>query len=401
MSHKGFSSTRLLRSLNAKIVLQTLYRHGRCSRSQLTRLTQISPATITRIITQLLEQGIVYEGTQAKSTGGRKPVYLHLDYTKLYIISVQLIRDRIAVAVLNLKGDLLLKRDISPVSFTPEELLPEVHQEVENVLAHSAINRDHILGVGVAISGVVDSTQGLMVKSVNLGWENVPISEKLGGMLSLPVYVANDANAAALAELWFGQCRDCDSFLYLKTDTGAGVGLVLRRQLVSGHRWLAGEIGHLPVVPGGRRCRCGQQGCLEAYVYLSDVLERYQAAAGRTITKAEFMELVKSEDAAACELAAETAQAISQAVSSWGILLDLDKIVIGGIWGQMDAQVIQPIHDHYKRVLTTSGLERDVVISGSSLSDDNDLFGAAGIVLHSWLSPELAAMRGGEIKSIP
>ena len=170
--------------LNAKIVLQTLYRHGRCSRSQLTRLTQISPATITRIITQLLEQGIVYEGTQAKSTGGRKPVYLHLDYTKLYSISVQLIRDRIAVAVLNLKGDLLLKRDISPVSFTPEELLPEVHQEVENVLAHSAINRDHILGVGVAISGVVDSTQGLMVKSVNLGWENVPISEKLGGMLS-------------------------------------------------------------------------------------------------------------------------------------------------------------------------------------------------------------------------
>ena len=126
MSQLGFSSTRLIRSLNAKIVLQTLYRHGRCSRSQLTRLTKISPATITRITTQLLEQGIIYEGTQAKSTGGRKPVYLHLDYTKLYIVGVQLIRDRTAVALLNLKGDLLVKRDITPVGFTPEELLPEV-----------------------------------------------------------------------------------------------------------------------------------------------------------------------------------------------------------------------------------------------------------------------------------
>jgi len=356
----------------------------------------MSPATITRITTELLEQGIVYEGTQAKSTGGRKPVYLHLDYTKLYIVSVQLIRDRTEAAVLNLKGDLLLKRDIKPEAFTPHGLLSEVYLEIEDILTRSAINRDHILGVGVAISGVVDSTRGLMVKSVNLDWENVPVADMLGGMLSLPVYVANDANAAALAELWFGQCRDCDSFLYLKTDTGAGVGLVIQRQLVSGHRWLAGEIGHLPVIPDGRRCRCGQQGCLEAYVYLSDVLDRYRAASGRAVTKEEFLYMAQSGDGRACALVAETAQAIAQAVSSWGVLLDLDRVVIGGMWGQMEEQVIRPVYEHYRRVLTTSGLERDICISGSSLSDDNDLFGAAGIVIHSWLSPELAAIRGGE-----
>lgn len=401
MSQLGFSSTRLIRSLNAKIVLQTLYRHGRCSRSQLTRLTKISPATITRITTQLLEQGIIYEGTQAKSTGGRKPVYLHLDYTKLYIVSVQLIRDRTAVALLNLKGDLLVKRDITPVGFTPEELLPEVYREIDSILGQTGVIRDHILGIGVAISGVVDSTRGLMVKSVNLGWENVPVADILGGMLSLPIYVANDANAAALAELWFGQCKDCDSFLYLKTDTGAGVGLVIRRQLASGPRWLAGEIGHVPVIPGGRQCRCGQRGCLEAYVYISDVLERYAALAGRSLTKTEFVELVQSGDKGACSLVQETAHALSQAVCSWGVLLDLDKIVIGGIWGQMDKEVIEPIYRRYTQVLANSGLERDVTISGSSLSDDNDLFGAAGLVIHSWLSPELAAMRGGEMQSSP
>src|SRR5690554_484691 len=396
MSRMGFSSTRLIRSLNASIVLQTLYRHGRCSRSQLTRLTQISPATISRIIAELLEQGIVYEGKQAKSTGGRKAVYLHLDYTKLYIVSVQLLRDRTAVAVHNLKGELLHKRPIAPAGFSPEELLPEVYNQIELILTHSGINRDHILGVGVAISGVVDSTNGVMVRSVNLDWEDIPVAQVLGEMLDLPIFVANDANAAALAELWFGQCQDCDSLLYLKTDTGAGVGLVVARNLVSGQHWLAGEVGHLPVIPGGRKCRCGRHDCLEAYVYLADVLQHYEERTGRRITKEQFVELAANQDPAAEQLVAETVQAISQAVCSWAVLLDLDKIVVGGIWGQMKSEVLAHIQADYERVLASSGLKRQVTIVSSSLSDDNDLFGAAGIVIHSWLSPKLQEHKGGE-----
>lgn len=396
MSQKGFSSTRLIRSLNASIVLQTLYRHGRCSRTQLTRLTHISPATITRIVNELIQQGIVYEGTQAKSTGGRKPVYLHLDYTKLYIVSVQLIRDRTAVALLDLQGELLLKRSMTPTSFSPEDLLPEVCHEIENILVEGKVNQDHILGVGVAISGVVESTTGIMVKSVNLGWEDVPVAQILSERLDLPIYVANDANAAALAELWFGQCQDADSFLYLKTDTGAGVGLVVSRNLVSGPQWLAGEIGHVPVVPGGHRCRCGQRGCLEAYVYMADVLRRYQESTGRSIAASQFIELAKLRDPEATRLVKETTHAISQAVCAWGVLLDLDKLVIGGMWGQLDELVIEPIQAQYQTILRQSGLNRKMSIIGSSLSDDNDLFGAAGIVIHSWLSPKLVTERGGE-----
>ncbi|NLM39801.1 MAG: ROK family transcriptional regulator [Firmicutes bacterium] len=396
MSQKGFSSTRLIRSLNASIVLQTLYRHGRCSRTQLTRLTHISPATITRIINELMQQGIVYEGTQAKSTGGRKPVYLHLDYSKLYIVSVQLIRDRTAVALLDLRGELLLKRSMTPTSFTPETLLPEVCREIESILAQGKVNEDHILGVGVAISGVVDSTTGVMVKSVNLGWENVPVAQILSERLDLPIYVANDANAAALAELWFGQCQDADSFLYLKTDTGAGVGLVVSRNLVSGPQWLAGEIGHVPVIPGGRQCRCGQRGCLEAYVYMADVVRQYSQNTGRSISVSDFMALLQVNDPEASFLVKETAHAIGQAVCAWGILLDLDKLVIGGVWGQMNELVIEPIQAQYQAILKRSGLDRRMSIIGSSLSDDNDLFGAAGIVIHSWLSPKLVTERGGD-----
>ena len=223
---RHFSSTRLIRSFNAATVLQTLYRHGSCSRSQLTRLTGMSPATITRIVTELLEQGVIQEGRHGKSTGGRKPVYLHIDYSKLFIVSVQLLRDDSRVALLDLDGQILLKRKLSPSSLAPQTLLLEATEMIETLLEESPINREHILGVGVAISGVVDSKRGVMIKSVNLGWENVAVAQILNDALDLPIYVENDANASALAEFWFGH-SETQTSMYIKTETGAGIGIIL------------------------------------------------------------------------------------------------------------------------------------------------------------------------------
>ena len=384
---RHFSSTRLIRSFNAAAVLQTLYRHGSCSRSQLARLTGMSPATITRIVTELLEQGIVQEGRHGKSTGGRKPVYLHIDYSKLFIVSVQLLRDDSRVALIDLDGRILLKRKLSPSSLTPHGLLSEVTEMIETLLEESPINREHILGVGVAISGVVDSERGVMIKSVNLGWENVPVAQILNDALDLPVYVENDANASALAEFWFGHSRDTDSSMYIKTETGAGIGIILGKTLVSGPHWMAGEIGHVPLIPNGHACRCGQKGCLETYVYINDVLDRYWKQTERGINKQQFVQLAKRQDHTAKQLLNETAEVLSKAVCLWGILLDLDVIIIGGFWGQFDKEIIERIRQQYLHILEKTGIHRDITITSSSLGEDNDLLGAAGLVIHRWFTP--------------
>lgn len=281
----------------------------------------------------------------------------------------------------------MLKRKLSPSSLAPHGLLSEVTEMIETLLEESPINREHILGVGVAISGVVDSERGVMIKSVNLGWENVPVAQILNNALDLPVYVENDANASALAEFWFGHSRDTDSSMYIKTETGAGIGIILGKTLVSGPHWMAGEIGHVPLIPNGHACRCGQKGCLETYVYINDVLDRYWKQTERGINKQQFVQLAKRQDHTAKQLLNETAEVLSEAVCLWGILLDLDVIIIGGFWGQFDKEIIERIRQQYLHILEKTGIHRDITITSSSLGEDNDLLGAAGLVIHRWFTP--------------
>ncbi|NLJ79989.1 MAG: ROK family protein [Firmicutes bacterium] len=384
---RHISSTRLIRTYNASTVLQTLYRYGSCSRSQLTKLTGMSPATITRIVAELIEQGIVLEGRVGKSTGGRRPVYVHIDYTKLYLVSIKLLRDDCSVALLDLRGQILSKNKMTPADFNPNPLIQDVILAVENLLRDCQINREHILGVGVAISGVVRSEVGLMVNSVNLGWKNVPIAELLGRDLDLPIYVENDANASALAEFWFGNAKDTANSMYIKTETGAGVGIIIGKTLVSGPRFMTGEIGHVPLVQNGRPCRCGQRGCLETYVYLDDVLARYREMTAKAVSRSAFIELIHNGHHSASEIVGETAQALAFACAHWGVLLDLDVITIGGFWGGLKKEIIDYCQKYYNEVLEKTGIPRQIKITNASFGDDTDLLGAAGLVIDRWFVP--------------
>lgn len=383
---RHINSTKLIRTYNATTVLQTLYKHGSCSRSQLTKLTGMSPATITRIISDLLEQGIVLEGRVGQSTGGRRPIDIHIDHTKLYIVSVKLLHDDCIVALLDLRGQILTRKQLTPLSFDPKGLVAEVVSTIHGLIETHLTNREHILGVGVAISGVCHPEDGLVIKSVNLGWQDVPIAQMLAHSLELPIFIENDANACALAELWFGHARDSSNSIYIKTETGAGAGIVLNKTLLTGPRFLTGEIGHVPLIQGGELCRCGQRGCLEPYVYLGDVLARYQRATNLKINRDEFLELLSQRDIHALQIVEETAPALAVACAHWGILLDLDVITIGGLWGELQ-EIIEYCQMHYNVILKQSGITCNATITGSGFGDDADLLGAAGLVINHWLTP--------------
>ncbi len=384
---RHISSTRLIRTYNASTVLQTLYKYGSCSRSQLTKLTGMSPATITRIITELMEQGIVLEGRVGKSTGGRRPVYLHIDYTKLYAASVKILHDDCMVALLDLKGQILERDRLLPRSFEPENLLAEVAASFNNLLKNCNINQEHILGMGVAISGVCQPETGFVINSVNLGWKNTAVTEILNNYLELPIFIENDANASALAELWFGHAKGSQNSLYIKTETGAGIGIILGQALLTGPRFLTGEIGHVPIIQNGLPCRCGQRGCLEPYVYFSDVKARYERENGKVLDRDTFLELVRQKDTKAMEIVRETARALALACAHWGILLDIDVITIGGFWGKFKKEIIDYCQMYYNSVLKRTGISSSITISGSSFDSETDLLGAAGLVIDHWLTP--------------
>ncbi|HBR34638.1 MAG TPA: hypothetical protein DD734_08390 [Firmicutes bacterium] len=384
---KGLNSTSLIRSYNVVSVLQTIYREGACSRTKLAEMTKMSPATVTRIISELLAQGIITEHGIGESSGGRKPILLKLSYDKLYIAGIQIRRDQVALGISDLKGTLMCKNSYSPFSLEPDALLRELVQEFESLVQKSKVKKEHLLGVGVAISGIVESEHGILLQSINLGWRDVNIAEILESDLDFPIVVENDANAAALAELWFGGAKEVRNFLFLKTSAGVGAGIIYDRKLLTGPRGMAGEIGHIPLHKNGRPCRCGQQGCLETYLYLPDVLKRYQAEAGKELQDcADLYTEADHGDPVAAAILEEVVETLSIAVSLGGGLLDLDMVVIGGEWANGSELLIKRLEHHFKLVLERSGLKKNFAVTYSSLGEDSDLLGAVGLFTQKWFS---------------
>ncbi|MBA2133258.1 ROK family transcriptional regulator [Capillibacterium thermochitinicola] len=387
---RGLSSTSLIRSYNVVSVLQTLYREGACSRARLAKVTKMSPATITRIVSELLSQGIITEHGIGKSNGGRKPILLKLSYEKLFIIGIQIRRDQVALGLADLKGKLMRKTSYSPYSLEPDTLIRELVQELQNLMQNANVKKEHILGVGVAISGIVESERGILLQSVNLGWRDVPVAEMLEKYLDFPVVVENDANAAALAELWFGNPKNVANFLLLKTSTGVGAGIIYNRKLLTGPRGMAGEIGHIPLKKDGQPCRCGQQGCLETYLYFPDVLKRYQSETGKELK--DWLELytkVLNRDPVACQILEDLIEILSIAISLCGGLLDLDMVIISGIWANFKELLIERLERKFQTTLELSGLKKKISVHCSTLGEDSDLLGAVGLFTQKWFTPPI------------
>lgn len=383
------SSTHLIRSFNAISVLQTLYQKGSASRTYLTEATKMSPATITRIIAELMEQGLIVEERVGESKGGRRPVILKLNYNKLFVAGIQVLRDRVAIALSDIKGVLIAKKVFQQYSLEPDSLVEEIATEFRLLLETSKIDKKNILGVGLAISGIVGE-KGILLRSVNLGWRDVKIRELLEQALDIQVFVENDANAAALAEIWFGGAKDVSSMMYIKTATGVGAGIIYNRGLLTGANGMAGEIGHIPLVAGGRQCRCGQSGCLETYLYLPDVLRRFEQEAGEKIENSKvFFEKFFSGHSVAVRLVNEAAEALATTIAFAEVLLDMEMVVVGGEWGNLTGNFWNIIELKLNEVMERGGLNKKVLVRGSLLGEDSDLLGAVGLVTNEWFTPPI------------
>lgn len=398
MRRRTLSSTSVVRSYNVAAVLQTLHRAGSCSRSELTELTRMSPSTVSRITAQLIKRGIIVEERLGTSTGGRPPVMLRLDYEKLCVIGVRLMRDTVSLGIFDLNGRPVRKVSYAPYGWDPEFLIRELHERIDELLTDAGVRkRSHVLGVGLAVAGVVRSDDGTVVRSVNLGWRDVPVARMLEEALGLPVLVENDANAGALAEMWFGGAGDGGNVMYVKTDAGVGAGIVFEQQLVTGPRGMAGEIGHIPFVADGHPCRCGQRGCLETYVSMPDVLRRYAAAAGRSVDKQIFFDSAKKGDAAAVLLIEEAKSTLTLALTAAAAMLDLDQIIVDGVWGRFSPEFLSGVQAGVQQAMKRTGLDKQVAVQPSRLGEDSDLLGAVGLVTNRLFSPPdvLTAESGG------
>ncbi|MEV4146297.1 ROK family transcriptional regulator [Amycolatopsis sp. NPDC049691] len=366
-----------MRARNLEVVLGAVSRGGPLTRAALAELTGLTKSTVSKLVGDLVDAGLLAETGPARAgERGRPGVEVVLSGARVASLGLEINVDYLAVRVLDLTGGVRFaaRRDRDNRGSRPKKVLAELQALATDALAEAHRLGLEVAGAVLAVSGPVGD--GVLFSAPNLGWQDV----RPAGLLRLPVPVEldNEANLAALGELWYGDGeRD---FLYVSGEVGIGAGLVVNGTLFAGARGLAGELGHVVVAPGGPLCRCGGNGCLETFAGQEALL-----TAGNAQTLPAFLAALEAGDATARQACAAAGQALGIALTSAVNLLDLDRIVLGGVFTQLYPWLSGPVSE----VLTTrlGGLRGEPpVLSASRLGGDAATLGAAGRVVHRVLA---------------
>lgn len=250
---------------NLSAILMALLQDETLSRSILSEQLGISNATVTNLIAELQEQGIVAEGGEIKASLGRPQKTLHIIPEARYVVGVHLDVDTVNITLANLRGQQIDAISLPHMKDIPWEIvLAASTSAAEDLLERYHIEREKVIGVGVAASGLVDPTTGVNIIAPNMRWRDVPLKAYFEQHLQLPTVVDNNVRAMALYEALLGSAKDVQALAFVYTRIGIGAGLVVDRRLYRGANAGAGEIGHTTVIlEGGEVCRCGNTGCLE------------------------------------------------------------------------------------------------------------------------------------------
>ena len=305
------------------------------------------------------------------------------------VIGVDLGGTNLRTALLSQDGDILDKRKESTNACDGWKKV--IARMVENITRQReiAVQRGLIVAaVGVGAPGVIQMDKGIVVKSPNFpDWNNLPLKEELEKALHIPVVIENDANAAALGEQWRGAGRGIGSMILLTLGTGVGGGIVLDNRIWQGADGMAGEIGHMTIIPDGRLCGCGNTGCLEMYASARGIVQSYKersAASGAVtsgdITSEHVYESARKGEPGAVEVMRGMGRMLGIGIASLINIFNPQMIVIGG--GVKDAWplFIGATHEEVMRRAFQVPAERTEIVP-SLLGDDAGVIGAAAVAL--------------------
>lgn len=342
---------------NRNLALKTIFEHDSISRAEIARITHLTRTTVSEIVADLLDEGLVDEVGLGNSLGGKSPILLSLMVDARYTIGLDLAQNRFSGAVVNLRGQ--VRQQVSlPVNDRNADSALELVFEILDSLTQSEYQP--LVGIGVGTPGLVNTQQGVVVNAVNLDWQNLPLERLLQERYHLPVYILNDSQAAAMGEFTYGGDHRLDRHMVvISARHGIGAGLIIDNRLFQGDGGGAGEIGHVVVEPqNGLPCRCGNRGCLETVASAQAIIGEYALrvhAAAKTQVNFETVEQAfLAGDPIACQVVAEAAKAMGRVIASLVGTLNIHKIVLTGDMTRFG----QPWLDVIRETVASSSLAR-------------------------------------------
>ena len=365
-------------------IFATVLTAGPISRTGLAQRLGLAPSSVTRMLPPLLEHDYLRETDAAPQGRGRPQRMLHVNPDKHIVVGIKIGPAQVSAVVTDMAAKVLARAELPIADRTPGTALSAAAELTRRLLTEAPEAADRVLGIGVGVSGHVDSTAGICRYSALLDWQKVDVAGPLSAATGLPVVVNNDVNTLVVAERWFGEGRDVDSFAVVTVGPGIGCGLLLDGALYAGATGMAGELGHLPLDPTGPMCSCGRRGCLEALAGDRAVLRHIQDAGVACDTIAQGVEIARHGSASPRAVAqaafAEAGTALGRGLAGVCNLLNLQKIIIAGE-GAVAYDLFGPSMSEALEAHAFSDAARDCAIHVDPVNHDLWARGAASLVI--------------------
>ena len=307
-----------------------------------------------------------------------------------YVFGVDVGGTTVKLGLFTVDGELLDKWEIPTVTVNGgQQILPDVAESILKKMDERDIDRSDVAGVGIGAPGPIDS-EGTVYKAVNLGWGVFSLKKELQSLLNMPVEAGNDANVAALGEMWKGGGQGYNNVVTITLGTGVGGGIIVEGKMVAGSTGAGGEIGHMHVnddetIP----CNCGNCGCLEQYVSATGVVrmaneklaasDKASSLRGIEVTAKDVWDAVKAGDELALEVAEEFGKILGKATASIAVVVNPEVFVIGGGVSKAGSILIDYIQKYYQKYAFKGC--KDIKFTLAELGNDAGICGAARLVL--------------------
>lgn len=380
----------LVKQINKTLVLEKVMNEAPISRAYIAKELGLNKGTVSSLVSELIDEHLVFETGPGESSGGRRPVMLTFNKDAGYAIGVDLGVNYILSILTDLKGN-VVREIYQHITNTEYEHVFNIIKKSINDLIESAPDSPYgIIGIGIGVPGIVNN-QGEILIAPNLHWENVQLKQQIEKTFNLPVVIENEANAGAYGEKLFGAGKDFNNMIYVSAGIGIGVGIIIDGELYTGNNGYSGEMGHTIIMVDGKKCSCGSVGCWELYASEKALLEHVKEKHiinSECLTIEMLIEEAEAGNDAIIEVFKEIGKYLSVGINNIIKTFNPQQVIIGNRLAMLQKWIEVPIQEFIQKHCKQF-LQEDLSVEFSALKKHSVPVGVSALSIEHFLKSKI------------